>query len=621
MYFYFKYNKKLINEIKECFEGRRYHGFEDPPRKVWSAPITQRNVFLLKFLQGNDPYAKYDAEPCYDLLNLNTRPLYDHQRDMVAHGLAVKHFIWAAEMGTGKTLAAIVLMELSGLKDFFWVGPKSALRAVKAEMIKWNCRVIPEFFTYEKLKRVIENWPSGQIAPQGVIFDESVKIKTPTAKRSVAAKHLADSIREEHGNASIIGLLSGAPAPKSPADWWHQCEVACPGFIREGNIHSFRERLGVFNKEESDVGTYKKLETWLDDDSKCRVCGKLEREHVPRFTEDGVFESADHEFEQSENEVAKLYRRMSGLVLVKLKKDCLDLPEKFYIETVLQPTEEILRVAKIITVKATRAIEALTLLRELSDGFQYRDVAVGKETCPLCGGSKKYIEYYDPEGLPGEPDAIEKGVRFLYDEDGNKIGEEPIVYEKQIVDCINCHGTGQSDKIERTVIEVPCPKDEALLEELDLHLDIGRLNIYAGFTASVDKCIKLVTSQKWGYIRADGRGWIGFDADGRPLPKDRLLEVYQSGDGRIAFIGQAGAAGMGLTLTASPTTLFYSNTFNGDDRIQAEDRGHRIGMHEKGGRIVDFIHLETDKLVLDNLKKKKKLQHLSMTGIQGALNV
>jgi len=47
--------------------------------------------------------------------------------------------------------------------------------------------------------------------------------------------------------------------------------------------------------------------------------------------------------------------------------------------------------------------------------------------------------------------------------------------------------------------------------------------------------------------------------------------------------------------------------------MQAEDRFHRAGMDtNRGATIIDLIHLSTDKLVLDNLKKKKKLQSLTM---------
>lgn len=43
------------------------------------------------------------------------------------------------------------------------------------------------------------------------------------------------------------------------------------------------------------------------------------------------------------------------------------------------------------------------------------------------------------------------------------------------------------------------------------------------------------------------------------------------------FIGNPQSAGMGLTLTAATTVIYYSNSFNYSDRAQSEDRAHRIG--------------------------------------------
>jgi len=65
--------------------------------------------------------------------------------------------------------------------------------------------------------------------------------------------------------------------------------------------------------------------------------------------------------------------------------------------------------------------------------------------------------------------------------------------------------------------------------------------------------------------------------------------------------------------------LFYSNDFDGEARMQAEDRIHRIGMDKnRGALIVDLIHLPTDELVLKNLKLKKKLQNLTMGELDDA---
>ena len=82
---------------------------------------------------------------------------------------------------------------------------------------------------------------------------------------------------------------------------------------------------------------------------------------------------------------------------------------------------------------------------------------------------------------------------------------------------------------------------------------------------------------------------------------------------KVCFVGHPQAGGMALTLTASPTALFYSNSFHGEARMQAEDRFHRAGMDtNRACRIIDMIYLASDKIVLDNLKNKKKLQSISL---------
>ena len=39
----------------------------------------------------------------------------------------------------------------------------------------------------------------------------------------------------------------------------------------------------------------------------------------------------------------------------------------------------------------------------------------------------------------------------------------------------------------------------------------------------------------------------------------------------------------------------------------------------RGATIIDLLHLPSDRLVLDNLKKKKKLQDMSMGDLQKSL--
>jgi hypothetical protein len=640
----FGYNKTLLTEIKTVFEGRKWHGYDDVnPRKVWSIPITPRNLFQLEHLKGkygNDPFGWFDR----DYLNkvpaiveyCKTRPYtkndetspYKHQLDSVAHGLTVRNFIWAEEMGLGKTLAAFILMEMSGVTDWWWIGSVSALREVESQAKFWKLKITPRFMTYDRLKEVIRTWPDGMKAPQGVIFDEIHNVKTPTAQRSVAAKHLADSMRRDW-DKPFIGGMSGSPAPKSPDDWWHICEVICPGFLREGSKKDFKERLALIESRQNEVtgGAYPHLVTWLDDENKCKFCGKLSSDQCHKLDDFAVATGAgnNHAFAKSVNEVANLHNRLKGLVLTKFKKDCLDLPDKVFTKIYCEPTEGILNAARLIISTAPRAIEALTRLRELSDGFQYKDVATGKMECPLCKGSKEVWDYFDESGEYVDQEKAHVGLRAFYslDQEGfEQVNWVEHKFDKRKVECMNCSGSGEVDSYSRTIIEIDCPKDELLKQQLELHEDVGRLVVYAGFQASVDRVVKIGLKEGWTVIAADGRGWRGHTAMGKQLDNNDLLSIFQYGQDihpKTLFVGAAGAAGEGLNLTASPTIVFWSNGFNGKDRMQATDRGHRPGMDvERGGRIIDFIHLDSDEYVLDNLNKKKSLQNLSLQGLKDA---
>ena len=158
-------------------------------------------------------------------------------------------------MGTGKTLAAIEVMEHSLTHDWWYIAPRSGIAAVEREFRLWKTGVQPEMMTYEGLVKRIANWIPGMPVPRGIFFDEASKAKTPTAKRSKACLYVANCIRDEHGDDGFVILMSGSPAPKSPADWWHLCEIAWPGFLKEGNRPKFELRLGVFEQMETPQGS------------------------------------------------------------------------------------------------------------------------------------------------------------------------------------------------------------------------------------------------------------------------------------------------------------------------------------------------------------------------------
>lgn len=641
----FNYNPPLQAEIK-MMQGAKYHGFDDVnPRKMWSIANSFRNWFQIQYLMGADPYKWYDRPV---VQHTYTRDLMTHQKMLADSGLTYHYCLWAAEMGTGKTLASIEVAERSGYKDIWYVGPKSGVKAVGLELIKWECPVKIRMMTYEHLVSLVAKWSPGDPAPQGLILDECSKIKTPTAKRSQAAFHVTEAMRQEHGiENSFCLLLSGSPAPKSPADWFFQCEVACPGFIREGDLNKFKARLCLTEMRESlSGGMYPNLITWLDDTNKCKVCGQfadhglhivhskqdstkaiVDRIAKQGFTFGGGAEvkTADvkaaasaepHAFEASKNEVAYLFERLKGLVTVLFKKDCMDLPEKRYTILNAKPTVEMIRAARMLTAQSRSAVQSLTLLRELSDGFQYEEVETGEVECSACGGKgEREIPMPNDDTVIEEPTAQVDASKFTL----------------KMMPCDKCDGSGKMPKMSREAKCVASPKDEVLIDLLEDHEEVGRCIVWGAFQASIDRIVEICHKQGWSTLRIDGRGYHASDALGNALDANEcLIAMDASHKNRVSLaekhdkltvVANAQAAGMGLTFTASPSEVFYSNGFNGEARIQAEDRFHRRGADaNRGCTIYDIICLPTDLLVLNNLKKKRKLQDMSLGEITDVLN-
>lgn len=620
LWFKFPFNRTIMAQLKEDFKSCKWHGYEEPPIKQWSVGYTPHNLFRIEYHTGNNPYAIYDRP--YSELSTQ-HPAREHQVEIGKHIITYRKVVIAGEMGVGKTLSTLVALEAAKSRKILWVAPKSALYSVQLEIKKWKVDLNIEFCTYSGLTKLVSQWTPGNLVYDAIIFDEAHKLKTPTSQRTQAAVHLADHVRYEHGDNGIIVLMTGTPAPKSPVDWYSLCEIACPGFLKEGDIHRFKDRLGIIQERENLMtgGTFPHLVTWLDDERKCKQCG----EYADHDNHNPIADYF-HIFQQSRNEVAYLHERMKGLVLVKFKKDCINLPDKIYRIIRCKPSRELERAAKMTLARARSAIKALTFLRELSDGFQYTEVPDGTETCEACNGDRVL-----PQSVYCGPEITEDDVNRFNREHGYlpmdnippeqvfPIYDYPQYYKTENLACPHCNGSGETTKYVRTVEEVICPKDDVLRDLLEEYDEVGRFVCYAGFTGSIDRVCRVIEGKGWKTIRADGRGWkSSFEG----LSPQELLELFQSdSDEKIAFVGHPGSAGTGITLTKSPVIAYYSNDFAADTRIQSEDRIHRMGMDEnRGATIIDIFNLASDDYVYDNLKKKRDLQSLSLGQLNFALN-
>jgi len=120
--------------------------------------------------------------------------------------------------------------------------------------------------------------------------------------------------------------------------------------------------------------------------------------------------------------------------------------------------------------------------------------------------------------------------------------------------------------------------------------------IWARYDIDIDTIAQALKQAKIPFVTYDGRT--------SSANRQKAKVDFQAGRAKI-FLGKSSAAGRGLTLTAADTVIFYNNTFVLDDRLQAEDRAHRITQENK----VNYIDLvaagSVDEHILKILREKR----------------
>jgi SNF2 family DNA or RNA helicase len=120
--------------------------------------------------------------------------------------------------------------------------------------------------------------------------------------------------------------------------------------------------------------------------------------------------------------------------------------------------------------------------------------------------------------------------------------------------------------------------------------------IWAKFTRDIDMLMKALGNKA---VRFDGKCSVD--------EKAHAVDSFQHGKYEDAqfFVANAQAAGTGLTLHKAKTVIYNNNTFRLEDRLQSEDRPHRIGMDDNPVHYIDIAAENTiDDKVIDALRSK-----------------
>lgn len=125
--------------------------------------------------------------------------------------------------------------------------------------------------------------------------------------------------------------------------------------------------------------------------------------------------------------------------------------------------------------------------------------------------------------------------------------------------------------------------------------------IWARFTKDIDQIMDLLGNKA---VRYDGK-----------LTEDEAAESkrrFQAGEVQF-FVGNPQKGKEGITLIQAKTVIYYSNSFKLIDRLQSEDRAHRIGQNDA----VTYIDITAPKTVDEHIVKALRNKFDIATQITG----
>lgn len=255
------------------------------------------------------------------------------------------------------------------------------------------------------------------------------------------------------------------------------------------------------------------------------------------------------------------------------KAECLDLPEKLYSKRYVTLSSEQARLYKQLKkdivaefngmeMSAPLALTKLLRLQQIVGGFFVPDKEI-------------HLDVYSSE---------EQDTFFV--EEGKDFPPMCRDVTPQPIDKVN-------------------PRVESLIELLEE--TNGKVIIWARFRAEIQAIITRIHQEFGQASVVEYHGGVPNDE------RAAAIHSFQNAEGCRFFIGHVQAGGKGLTLHAATTVVYYSNDFSLENRLQSEDRAHRIGQKHNVTYIDMIAEGTLDEKIVKTLRSKKSVADL-LTG-------
>jgi SNF2 family DNA or RNA helicase len=133
-----------------------------------------------------------------------------------------------------------------------------------------------------------------------------------------------------------------------------------------------------------------------------------------------------------------------------------------------------------------------------------------------------------------------------------------------------------------------------LLREIIGDLE-GKVLVFGKFKFDINAIMRM--------LKEEGVEAVRYDGSTKEADRQAAVESFQNGSARV-LVGNPATIKEGLTLHAASTVIYYNNSFKLTDRLQSEDRAHRIGQH-KSVTYIDIVAAETvDEKITNALREK-----------------
>ena len=388
-------------------------------------------------------------------------------------------------------------------------------------------------------------------------IDESTIIKNPSAgctKQILAMRERFPYRR----------LLNGTLLTQGPEDVWSQMNWLDPEIIGIPSLYSFRARYCQI-VDVAAILAQGRFAPKHERDQAMQVSRIMQRNPKAKFAQ---FVLTDDNGKPQYQRIEELRAKIAPYITRRTKADCLDLPEKLFTK---------------------RYVELSDRQRRIYDQLRKGVIAeMGGMQMTATLAFTKMLRLQQVVGGFFVPDAAEYSFEdedFFEESETDNFPPMCVKTEPKAIDEVNPRIASLME----------------LLEEVD-----GKVLIWARFRAELG-AITQALRDRYGFAAVcELHG--GIDPEERQASIKRLQE-----DPALRFaVGNPQAKGVsrGQTMTAVTTVVYYSNSFSLDDRLQSEDRAHRIGQ-KNPVTYIDLVAPDTlDEKVIDALRSKKELADL-----------